>query len=270
MEDESDLTGATPRRRPKPDVLEIGGRRLKPSTLMMGHGYRSGAVRRLAEAADLPDLDLRLRERRGRQAPLRGRHRQAAGRRRGPGLFALQRPQPGDPRGPAQRLGGCRGRAELLVAACRRSPPCCSPSSSPATSSSIRGRSTPRPRRFIGRILGRFGVNWLDFPAGATERGDRRGDRPAPRRWAGSRSSISKARPTRPTRWSTSRRCAARATPPSRDERAADRDRQHLPRPALAPAARATAPTSSVYSLTKYAGGHQRPRRRRRRRLARR
>ena len=39
MTDESDLTGATPRRRPKPDVLEIGGRRLKPSTLMMGHGF---------------------------------------------------------------------------------------------------------------------------------------------------------------------------------------------------------------------------------------
>ena len=39
MADEADLTGATPRRRPKPDVLEIGGRRLKPSTLMMGHGY---------------------------------------------------------------------------------------------------------------------------------------------------------------------------------------------------------------------------------------
>jgi methionine-gamma-lyase len=39
MADESDLTGGTPRRRPKPDVLEIGGRRLKPSTLMMGHGF---------------------------------------------------------------------------------------------------------------------------------------------------------------------------------------------------------------------------------------
>src|SRR5690349_7169584 len=39
MNDESDLTGGTPRRRPKPDVLEIGGRRLKPATLMMGHGF---------------------------------------------------------------------------------------------------------------------------------------------------------------------------------------------------------------------------------------
>ena len=38
-EDEADLTGATPRRRPKPSALEIGGRRLKPSTLMMGYGY---------------------------------------------------------------------------------------------------------------------------------------------------------------------------------------------------------------------------------------
>ncbi|MEA3029767.1 MAG: methionine-gamma-lyase, partial [Sphingomonadales bacterium] len=39
QEDESDLSGATPRRRPKKDLLEVGGRRLKPSTLMMGHGY---------------------------------------------------------------------------------------------------------------------------------------------------------------------------------------------------------------------------------------
>ncbi|HEY1145003.1 MAG TPA: PLP-dependent transferase, partial [Allosphingosinicella sp.] len=39
MNDESDLTGTTPRRRPKPDVLEIAGRKLKPSTLMMGHGF---------------------------------------------------------------------------------------------------------------------------------------------------------------------------------------------------------------------------------------
>src|SRR5687768_18606977 len=39
MEDEADFTGATARRRPKPDVLEIGGRRLKPATLMMGHGF---------------------------------------------------------------------------------------------------------------------------------------------------------------------------------------------------------------------------------------
>src|SRR3954452_6555955 len=38
-EDESDLTRAMPRRRPKASALEIGGRRLKPATLMMGYGY---------------------------------------------------------------------------------------------------------------------------------------------------------------------------------------------------------------------------------------
>src|SRR6201989_3144353 len=39
MADESDLTGGTPRRRPKQGALEIGGKKLKPSTLMMGHGF---------------------------------------------------------------------------------------------------------------------------------------------------------------------------------------------------------------------------------------
>ena len=29
----------TPRRKPKPEVTKIDGRKMKPSTLMMGHGY---------------------------------------------------------------------------------------------------------------------------------------------------------------------------------------------------------------------------------------
>ena len=37
-ETEADLTGVAPRVSPKPTVDEIGGRKLKPSTLMMGHG----------------------------------------------------------------------------------------------------------------------------------------------------------------------------------------------------------------------------------------
>src|ERR1700712_1701551 len=39
MTDEAELTGMSPRRRPKKDILEIGGRRLSPETLMMGHGF---------------------------------------------------------------------------------------------------------------------------------------------------------------------------------------------------------------------------------------
>ena len=38
-ETEADLTGGAPRRRPKPDVDKVGGRKLKPSTMMTGHGY---------------------------------------------------------------------------------------------------------------------------------------------------------------------------------------------------------------------------------------
>ena len=147
MADESDLSGRDPA--PPAQAGRARDRRAQAEALDPDDGprLRPGPVRRLAEAADLPHLDLRLRERGGRQAPFRGRHRQAAGRRRGPGLFALQRPQSGDPRGPPRRLGGCRGRARPSPRACRRSRPCCSPSSSPATSSSIRARSTPRPRR---------------------------------------------------------------------------------------------------------------------------
>jgi len=37
--DNSDLTGTTPRRAPKKDVTEIGGRELQPATLMMGYGF---------------------------------------------------------------------------------------------------------------------------------------------------------------------------------------------------------------------------------------
>lgn len=29
----------TPRRKPRPEVEKLGGRKLKPATLMMGHGY---------------------------------------------------------------------------------------------------------------------------------------------------------------------------------------------------------------------------------------
>lgn len=41
MTDHNTPTDATPiaRRKPKADIETIGGRKLKPSTLMMGHGY---------------------------------------------------------------------------------------------------------------------------------------------------------------------------------------------------------------------------------------
>jgi len=38
-ETEADMTGVPARVSPKPEVEKIGDRKLKPSTLMMGHGY---------------------------------------------------------------------------------------------------------------------------------------------------------------------------------------------------------------------------------------
>ena len=78
MQDESELTGGTPRRRPKPDVLEIGGRKLKPSTLMMGHGFDPA----LSEGSLKPPIFLTstfvFENAAAGKHLLRRRHRQAA------------------------------------------------------------------------------------------------------------------------------------------------------------------------------------------------
>ena len=165
MADESDLTGATPRRRPKQGALEIGGRKLKPSTLMMGHGYDPA----LSEGSLKPPIFL---------TSTFVFENAAAGKRHFEGVTGKR---PGGAEGlvysrfngPNQEiledrlghLGGCRGRARASPPACRRSPRCCSPSSSRATSSSIRAalrrdrdpdRPHPRPlRRDLARFPGR-------------------------------------------------------------------------------------------------------------------
>ena len=94
----------------------------------------------------------------------------------------------------------------------------------------------------IGRILGRFGVNWLDFPAGATREeieeviGRAKG--------MGRVSLIYLESPANPTNALVDVQAvaAARDAAVRRWRASADRDRQHLPRPALAPAAATTAP----------------------------
>ncbi len=89
-------------------------------------------------------------------------------------------------------------------------------------------RQDPRPLR---RDMARF-------PGRRDARGDRRGARPRQVDGPRARSSISKARPTRPTCWSMSRRSRPPATRSFRRAEAADRDRQHIPRAALGEAAR--------------------------------
>src|ERR1051325_8766728 len=167
MADESDLTGATPRRRPKPAVLEIGGRRLKPSTLMMGHGYDPA----LSEGSLKPPIFL---------TSTFVFENAAAGKRHFEGVTGKR---PGGAEGlvysrfngPNQEIledrlslweeaedalsfsSGMSAIATLLLAFVR-----------PGEVIVHSGPLYAATETLIARILGKFGVKWLDFPAGAT------------------------------------------------------------------------------------------------------
>ena len=168
MADENELTGATARRRPKPDVLEIGGRKLKPSTLMMGHGFDPA----LSEGALKPPIFL---------TSTFVFENAAAGKRFFEGVTGKR---PGGAEGliysrfngPNQeiledRLGlwedaedalsfssGMSAIATLLIAFLQ-----------PGDVVVQSGPLYAATETLIGRILGRFGIQWVDFPAGATE-----------------------------------------------------------------------------------------------------
>ncbi|HEY0014098.1 MAG TPA: cystathionine gamma-synthase family protein [Allosphingosinicella sp.] len=165
-EDESDLTGAAPRRRPKPSVLEVGGRKLKPSTLMMGHGFDPA----LSEGSLKPPIFL---------TSTFVFENAAAGKRHFEGVTGKR---PGGSEGlvysrfngPNQeiledRLGlwenaedalsfssGMSAIATLLLTFVQ-----------PGDVIVHSGPLYAATETLIGRILGRFGVKWLDFPAGA-------------------------------------------------------------------------------------------------------
>ncbi|HEY0625701.1 MAG TPA: cystathionine gamma-synthase family protein [Allosphingosinicella sp.] len=166
MEDESDLTGATPRRRPKPDVLEIGGRKLKPSTLMMGHGYDPA----LSEGSLKPPIFL---------TSTFVFENAAAGKRHFEGVTGKR---PGGAEGlvysrfngPDQEIledrlsvwedaedalsfsSGMSAIATLLLTFVQ-----------PGDVIVHSGPLYAATETLIGRILGKFGITWLDFPAGA-------------------------------------------------------------------------------------------------------
>jgi methionine-gamma-lyase len=168
MEDESDLTGATPRRRPKPHVLEIGGRKLKPATLMMGHGFDPA----LSEGSLKPPIFL---------TSTFVFENAAAGKRHFEGVTGKR---PGGAEGlvysrfngPNQEIledrlsvwedaedaltfsSGMSAITTLLLTFVQ-----------PGDVVVHSGPLYAATETLIGRILGRFGVSWLDFPAGATE-----------------------------------------------------------------------------------------------------
>jgi methionine-gamma-lyase len=165
---EADLSGATPRRRPKAAVLEVGGRRLSPSTLMMGHAFDP----MLSEGSLKPPIFL---------TSTFVFENAAAGKRHFEGVTGKR---PGGAEGlvysrfngPNQeiledRLGIWDDAEDALVFS--------SGMSAIATlmlalvkPGDVIVHSAPlyaATETLIGRILGRFGVTFLDFPAGATE-----------------------------------------------------------------------------------------------------
>jgi methionine-gamma-lyase len=166
MEDEADLSGATPRRRPKPDVLAINNRRLKPATLMMGHGFDPA----LSEGSLKPPIFL---------TSTFVFENAAAGKRHFEGVTGKR---PGGAEGlvysrfngPNQEIledrlsvwedaedaltfsSGMSAIATLLLTFVQ-----------PGDVIVHSGPLYAATETLIGRILGRFGVTWLDFPAGA-------------------------------------------------------------------------------------------------------
>lgn len=157
----------TPRRRPKPDILEIDGRRLRPSTLMMGHGFDPG----LSEGALKPPIFL---------TSTFVFESAEAGKRHFEGVTGIR---PGGAEGlvysrfngPNQeiaedRLGVWEDAEDALTFS--------SGMSAIATTlltfvhpGDVILHSAPlyaAAEALIGRILGKFGVHWLDFPAGAS------------------------------------------------------------------------------------------------------
>src|ERR1700741_935873 len=164
-EDEADLTGVAARTKPKPSVEKIGDRKLKPSTLMMGHGYDP----MLFEGSLKPPIFL---------TSTFVFPNAAAGKRHFEGVTG-KRPGGADGlvysrfNGPNQeiledRLGiwdeaedaltfssGMSAIATMLLALVK-------PGDVIVHSAPLYAAT----ETLIGRILGKFGVTWLDFPAG--------------------------------------------------------------------------------------------------------
>ncbi|MDP5277743.1 cystathionine gamma-synthase family protein [Sphingomonas sp. DG1-23] len=166
-ETEADLTGVAPRRRPRVSVDKVGNRQLKPSTMMMGHGYDPV----LSEGSLKPPIFL---------TSTFVFPNAAAGKRHFEGVTG-KRPGGADGlvysrfNGPNQeiledRLGIWEGAEDALAFSSGMSAIATLFLSMVKPGDTIvhSGPLYAATETLIARILGRFGVHWLDFPAGAT------------------------------------------------------------------------------------------------------
>ena len=165
--DEAAYSGGSPRRRPKAHVTEVGGRRLKPSTMMMGHGFDPA----LSEGALKPPIFL---------TSTFVFENAAAGKRHFEGVTGKR---PGGSEGLVySRFNG--PNQEILedrLALWEDAEEALTFSSGMSAIATLfltfvqpgdvivhSGPLYAATETLIARILGRLGVSWLDFPAGAT------------------------------------------------------------------------------------------------------
>ena len=166
-ETEADLTGVEARMSPKPEIETVGGRKLKPSTLMMGHGYDP----MLSEGSLKPPIFLTSTFVFPNAAAGKHHFEGVTGKRPGgaDGLVYSRF------NGPNQeiledRLGvweeaedalafssGMSAIATLFLSMVK-----------PGDTIVHSGPLYAATETLIARVLGKFGVHWLDFPAGAT------------------------------------------------------------------------------------------------------
>jgi methionine-gamma-lyase len=168
MDNAEDPAATGARRRPKPDVTAIGNRRLKPATLMMGHGFDPA----LSEGALKPPIFLTSTFVFESAAEGKRHFEGVTGKRPGgaEGLVYSRF------NGPNQeiledRLGiwedaedalsfssGMSAIATLLLTFCQ-----------PGDMIVHSGPLYAATETLIARILGRFGIGWMDFAADAGE-----------------------------------------------------------------------------------------------------
>ncbi len=166
-ETEADLTGVPPRRRPKPSVDTVGGRRLKPATLMMGHGYdpvlSEGSLKPPIFATSTYVFPNAAAGKRHFEGVTGKRPGGAEGlvysRFNGPNQEILE-----------DRLGVWEAAEDALVFSSGMSAIATLflAMVQPGDTVIHSGPLYAATETLIGRVLGRFGVKYLDFPAGAT------------------------------------------------------------------------------------------------------
>jgi methionine-gamma-lyase len=164
---EAGLTAGEPRRRPRHQELEIGGRRLSPSTLMMGHGFDPA----LSEGSLKPPVFLTSTYVFENAAAGKRFFEGVTGKRPGGAEGLVYSPfNCPNPQILEDRLGIWEGAEDALSFSSGMSAiatvllALVQPGDTIVHSAPLYAAT----ETLIGKILGRFGINWLDFPAGAT------------------------------------------------------------------------------------------------------